>query len=168
MYKKLKEELSIHGLSVKHPHNLISVLETITQIGYEPRKIVRELSRIKSLKQRERRLNDNFKAFEYRASQYREVLPICEQIVRLRIGMEELLTFHTAVCEKAEMRNLSRESAAYCVIEDIRDYNKLTGMKKQLNDISMQIFMMNQISAHRNKAVTSLLKCNVMVLEMMK
>ena len=55
----------------------------------------------------------------------REVLPLCEQIVRFRIGIGELLAFHSAVCEKAEMHNLSRESAAYRVIEDIRDYVKL-------------------------------------------
>jgi len=41
------------------------------------------------------------------------------------------------------MHKLSRESAAYRVIEDIGDYDKLGGLKKQLNNISMQIFMMN-------------------------
>jgi hypothetical protein len=42
---------------------------------------------------------------------------MCKQIVGLRIGMGELLAFHTAACEKAEMHNLSRESAAYGVME---------------------------------------------------
>ena len=67
---------------------------------------------------------------------------MCEQIVGLRIGIGELLAFDTAVWEKAEKHKLSRESAAYRVIEDILYYNKLGGMKKQLNDISMQIFIM--------------------------
>ena len=83
---------------------------------------------------------------------------MCKQIVDLRIGIGEIIAFHTAVCEKAETLNLSRESAAYRVIEDIRDYAKLGGMKKQLNDISMQIFMMNQILGRQNYAVNALMK----------
>ena len=83
---------------------------------------------------------------------------MCEQIVCLRICIEELLAFHTAVCEKSEMLNIPRESAAYRVIEDIRDYNKMCGMKKQLNDISMQIFMMDQILARQSYAVNTLMK----------
>jgi hypothetical protein len=38
---------------------------------------------------------------------------LCEQIVRLPIGIGELLAFHTAVCEKAEMHNLSIEFEHY-------------------------------------------------------
>jgi hypothetical protein len=157
-HKKLKEELNVHCLSIQDPHILLSVLNTIRQIGYEPQKIVREFSRIKSLRQTERELNNSCKALESRLSRYREVLPMCEQIVRLRIRMGELLAFHTVVCEKAEMHNLSREGAAHRVIGDIRDYDKLGGLKKLLNDISMQIFMMNQISASQNYAVNALMK----------
>ena len=72
--------------------------------------------------------------------------------------MGELLAFDTAVCEKAEMLNLSRNNAAYRVIEDIQNYNRLGGMKKQLNDISMQIFMMNQFLGRQNYAVNALMK----------
>ena len=87
-----------------------------------------------------------------------EVLPLCEQIVRLRIGMSELLAFHTAVSEKAEMYNLSMESAAYRVIEDIQYYNKLGGMKKELSDVAIKVFVMNQFSARQNNAIMTLFK----------
>ena len=53
-FKKLKEELNAQGLSLKDPRILLSVLKTIREIGYEPQKIVRELSRMKSLRQTER------------------------------------------------------------------------------------------------------------------
>ena len=46
------------------------------------------------------------------------------------------MAFHTAVCEKAEMHNMSMESAAYRVIEDIQYYNKLGGIKKHLSDVT--------------------------------
>ena len=43
----------------------------------------------------------------------------------------------------AEMNNLSMESAAYRVIEDIQYYNKLSGIKKQLSDASTKVFVVN-------------------------
>ena len=156
-YKKLKAGLSVHGLSIEDVHILLSILKTIRGIGYEPQKIVKEISRIKSLRQTERQLSHSCKVLESQKGRYREVLPMCEQITRARIGFPELLAFHNAVAKKADLENLPRDTAAYRVMEDIENYNRLGGLKKQLNDISMQVFMMNQISAGRNKAVTSLL-----------
>jgi hypothetical protein len=156
-YKKLKEQLGAHGLSLKDPQILLSILDTIRQMGYDPQKIVREYQKIKSFRETEKHLNNNCKALEARAAQCRYVLPMCEQIMRIGIGLPELLAFHTAVVNKSERDNLSREAAAYRVMEEIEDYNKSGGMKKQMNDISMQMFMMNQFLGRRNKAVTSLL-----------
>jgi hypothetical protein len=83
---------------------------------------------------------------------------LCEQIIRLRIGLGELLAFHTAISEKAEMNNLSMERASYRVIEDIQYYNKLGGMKKQQSDVAMQIYTLNQFSARQNHAIMTLFK----------
>jgi hypothetical protein len=157
-YKQLEEELKKHGLSIEDPHILVSVLKTIRHIGYNPQKIVSEFSRIKSIRQTEKRLRANCKIFESRMARCQEVLPMSEQIVRLGIGVPELLALHTAVLKKADTDNLSRDRAAYHVIEEIRDYNNLGGMKKQLSDVSLQIFTMNQISARQNKVVTSLFR----------
>jgi hypothetical protein len=129
-YDQLKEHLSKHNLSLEDPTRLLSILKTIGQIGYEPQKIVARFSRIESLRQTEKGLKNNCKIFEERIARCREVLPLSEQFVRLGIGIGELLAFHTAVSEKAEMYNLSMESAAYRVIEDIQHYNRLGGMKK--------------------------------------
>jgi len=145
-------------LSTEDPTRLLSILRTIKQIGYDPRKIVARFSQLESLRQTERGLIDNCRVLEERVSRCREVLPLCEQIVQLRIGIGELLAFHTAVCERAEKNNLSRDSAAYLVIEDIRDYDKLGGMKKQQSDVAMQIYALNQFSGRQNNAITALFK----------
>jgi hypothetical protein len=96
--------------------------------------------------------------FEERIARCQSVLPLSEQIIRLRIGIGELLAFHTAVSEMAEMHNLSMESAAYRVIEDIQYYNKLGGIKKELSDLTTKVFVMNQLSARQNNAVMALFK----------
>jgi hypothetical protein len=82
--------------------------------------------------------------------------------------MGELLAFHTAVCEKAERYNSSKESAAYRVIEDIRDYDKLGGLKKQQSDVAMQIYAMNQLSARQNNAIMALMRLPIYGITEMK
>jgi CRISPR/Cas system CMR-associated protein Cmr5 small subunit len=157
-YKQLKDELSKHRLSIEDPTKLLLVLRTIKQIGYDPQKIVARFSYIKSLSQTEKGLEDNCKMLEERVARCESVLPLAEQISRLRIGIGELLAFHTSVSETAEMNNLSMESAAYRVIEDIQYYNKLGGIKKQLSDLNTKLFVMNQFLAGQNKAVMALFK----------
>jgi hypothetical protein len=157
-FNQLREHLSKHNLSLEDPTRLLSILNTIKQIGYEPQKIVAAFAGVKSLRQEERQLKNNCKMIESRMARCKEVLPMCEQIVRLRIGIGELLAFHTAVCEKAEMHKLSMESAAYRVIEDIQYYNRLGGMKKELSDITTKVFVMNQLSARQSNAVMALVK----------
>src|SRR5438034_11505162 len=81
-YKKLKNELKKYGLSIKNPRRFASLLQTIDQIGYDPQKIVRELTGIKSLRQTESRLKNNCKLWESRAAQYKELIPLCERLVQ--------------------------------------------------------------------------------------
>ena len=71
----LKEGLWVHGLSLKDPRILLSILKTIREIGYEPQKIVREISQIKSLRQKERQLVQSCKALKFRLSGFKEILP---------------------------------------------------------------------------------------------
>ncbi|MGB6591914.1 MAG: hypothetical protein WA323_01390 [Candidatus Nitrosopolaris sp.] len=54
-----------------------------------------------------------------------------EQIMRLKVGIGELLAFHSAVYEKADMERIPYDSAAYKVVEDIQDYSQLGGLKKR-------------------------------------
>ena len=44
------------------------------------------------------------------------------------------------------------------MIEDIRDYDNLGGIKKQRSDVAMQIYAMNQLSARQNNAIMALMR----------
>ena len=44
------------------------------------------------------------------------------------------------------------------MIEEIRDYNKLGGIKKQLSNLATKVFVMNQLSARQNNAIMTLFK----------
>ena len=153
-YKKLEEQLNSQRLSMAEPQMLLSVLHTIRQIGYNPHKVVRELARIKSLS----KLNKQLRTLESRMAQYREILPLCQQITLFGIGFPELLAFHSAVTKKADAESILIRAAAFRLLQDIEDYNRLADMKRHLYDTGMQIQMMNQIMARQNNAIMSLVR----------
>jgi hypothetical protein len=119
---------------------------------------VAEFSRIKSLKRREKALQDNCEILENRMSEDRQVLPLLQRIRCMGIGIDKIQVFSVAVYEKADTYNMSISSAAYKVIEDIENYNRIGGLKKEISRLAVQIYGMNEICAPRNKAITALLK----------
>jgi hypothetical protein len=157
-YKQLKEELNNRGLSIEDPDRLITILKTIKQLKYDPNKIIAEFARLNSLRRSERILKNNCQNLENQMSEYRQVIPILQRIQAMGIGIDKLLPFSIAVNEKAHTNKLSISSAAYSVIGDIENYNRIGGMKNEITRLAVQIYGMNEICAPRNKAVTSLLK----------
>ena len=157
-YKQLKAELSKYHLSSDDPERLLTVLDNLKDYRYDPKKIVAEFSNIKSLKQREKALKDNCAMLEKRMSGDRQVIPLLQRIRSMGIGIDKLLPFSLAVNEKARTCNLPISAAAYRVIEDIENYNRIGGMNKEITRLAVQIFGTNEICAPRNKAITSLLK----------
>ena len=144
-YIQLKEHLSKHNLSLEDPTRLLSILQTIKQIGYDPQKIVARFSHIESLRQTEKGLKNNCKIFEERLCGYRQVLPLLRRIMSMCIDIDKLLVFSVAVDEKAEIYNMSISAAAYRVIEDVENYNRVGGLKKEISGLAAEIYTMNQI-----------------------
>ena len=68
-------------------------------------------------------IDNDRRGLEDRINKCRDVLPLAEQIMGLNIGISELLALHSAVYEKAEMERIPLDTAAYKVVEDIRDYS---------------------------------------------
>ena len=54
--------------------------------------------------------------------------------------------------------NLPISTAAFRVINDIRDYNKLGGLKKQLAALCAQVYTVKEVCSHQNQAMVALLK----------
>jgi hypothetical protein len=157
-YEKLEERLKKYGLSMEGLNTLVSILQTIDEIGNDARKILTELARIKSLRETERRLKRECKMLESQSVQYKEILPTCQQIARLGIGFPELMMFQTAITKRPDMENLPPGRAAYRVMQDIEDYNRHGGMKKQLYDTLMQINMTKEFLGLQNDAINTFMK----------
>ena len=74
------------------------------------------------------------------------------------MGISELLAFHSAVYEKADMERIPLDTAAYKIVEDIQYYSKLGGLKKERERLQQQIFMSNMIMTTRQQALVSLMR----------
>jgi 5'-3' exonuclease len=131
-YEQLKAELSKYHLSSDDPERLLTVLDNLKDYRYDPKKIVAEFSNIKSLKQRVKALKDNCAMPEKRMSGDRQVIPLLQRIRSMGIGIEKLLPFSLAVNEKARTSHLPISAAAYQVIEDIENYNRIGGLNKEI------------------------------------
>ena len=57
-----------------------------------------------------------------------------------------------------EIYNLPIYTAAFRVVNDIRDYNKLGGLKKQLATLSAQVYVVKEVCSHQNQAMVALVK----------
>jgi hypothetical protein len=62
-----------------------------------------------------------------------------------------LLSFFLSVNEKAQTCNLPISAAAYRVIEDIENYNRIGGPKKEISRLVAQIYAMNEYARQETK-----------------
>ena len=76
----------------------------------------------------------------------------------MKISMVELLVLDDAVNDTAEQYNLPISAAAFQVINDIKDYNKLGGLKKQLAALCAQVYTVKEVCSHQNQAMVALVK----------
>ena len=89
---------------------------------------------------------------EKRMVEYRKVLPLLQRIQCMRIGVDKLLVFSVAVNEKAETYNMLISATVYRVIDDIENYNRIGGLKKEISRLAVQIYGMNRICATRKQS----------------
>jgi hypothetical protein len=125
---------------------------------YNPQEIVTEFYCVRSFRQREQQLKNSCKMLESHTSRYKEIIPLCEQLLLLGIGFTELAAFHPAVMKKSGTENRLISTAAYCVIEDIENYIKLGGMREQVFKVWNQLFIIDQILWRKNAAINAMMK----------
>lgn len=94
---------------------------------------------------------------ESRASQHKEIILLCEQLVSLGIGFSELVAFHTAVIKRSDSANIPMESVAYRVMEEIENYDRMMGLQNEISKLLIQKYTIEQFCTERKRAITSLI-----------
>ena len=154
---KLNEELEKHGLSTDDIHKLLTVLINAKRYGFDGKEIAEKLHDFKFLEWKEKEFKDKRKKLSKRMSKFKDVLPLTEDIAALGIGINELLAFKIGINEAAKYYNLPFASAAMRLIDDIKRYNKIDGLKKELSTLYMQKYTVNQFCFSQNKSMRALI-----------
>jgi hypothetical protein len=85
------------------------------------------------------------------------ILPLAQKILALNIDIHELLVFESTVNQLAKQYNLPPYVAALRLFNELKDYNKIGGLKKEISRLSQQIFVVNGVWANQNKAMIAMI-----------
>ena len=75
----------------------------------------------------------------------------------MNISGRELISFKVAVNEAAQQYGFPASTAAFHVLNNIRDYNKIGALKKELNNLLTQVFAVKEVCFRQNKSMMTVL-----------
>jgi hypothetical protein len=156
-YIRLNEKLNEYSLSFQDTDELLNVLVNAKENGFDGKKIVAKLRKIKRLDKKEKGLENNCTILSRLLEEYKEIVPLAKKIVAMNIGINELLVFDNAVNQIAKQYNLPPSVAASRLLNEIRDYDKIGGMKSEISKLYQQLFVVNEVCTNRNKAMRAVL-----------
>ena len=93
-FKELKNEMDKYHL--EDPKKFLNVLRVLKQYKYDD-KIMAEFSVRRSMKKERIGIEFDRRRLEEKIRKVKDVLPLVGQIMRLKVGIGELLAFHSAV-----------------------------------------------------------------------
>jgi hypothetical protein len=155
---QLNEELYKHGLSTHDVHKLLNVLSNAKKYGFDGKEIAAKLYSIQELEWKEKELKKKCKKLSKRISKYKDVVPLTEDIAALKIGIDELIALKVGIKEAAKMYNLPPLAATLQLINDIKKYNKINGLRRELSALYLNKYTLNQACFHQNQAISTVLK----------
>ena len=139
----MKAEMRRYGIGPEDPKQFSRLIQTLQRDNYDCAKILDAFADIEDTKRLRQEVDHDRHNLEARLEEVKDTLPFAEQLSQYGVGISEVLAFMLAVDEKADMEGISRGAAAYKVIEEIRDYSQLGGLKKEQDRVQQQIFMSN-------------------------
>jgi hypothetical protein len=157
-YAQMRVDMRRYGIGPEDPMKIQTCFQQLKDATYNAEEVVAGYANMETLRKERMELDEERQTFEARLATVKDVLPLAEQITQLNIGVGELLAFHCAVYEKADTEKIPLDTAAYKIVEDIRDYSQLGGLKKEQYRMQQQIFMSQMFIGSREATLESLAK----------
>jgi hypothetical protein len=157
-YAQMKAEMRRYGIGPEDPKQFSRLIQTLQRDNYDCAKILNAFADIENTTRLRQEVDHDRQNLEARLEEVKDTLPLAQQLLQYGVGINEVITFKLAVDDKADMESISRGAAAYKVIEELRDYSQLGGLKKEQNRLQQQIFMLNVIMTTREQALVSLMR----------
>jgi hypothetical protein len=154
---KLNEKLKEYNLSFQDIDKLLNVLVNAREYQFDAKKIVAKLRSIKRLENKEKGLRGNCVIFSKQVKECNNILPLAQKIRALNIDIKELLVFDNIVNQIAKQYSIPPYVAALRLFNEIREYDKIGGLKNEMSRLSQQIFVVNRVWANQNKAMMAMI-----------
>ena len=135
----------------------MNVLVNAKENEFDGKKIVGKLRSIRRLEKKQERLKNSCEMLSKKEAKYKEIIPLAQLIWDLHIGRNELISFKVAVNEAAQQYGFPASTAAFHVLNNIRDYNKIGELKKELNKLTAEVVSVNEICFRQNKSMMAML-----------
>jgi hypothetical protein len=155
---QLKKELKKYRLSTKDIHRLVNLLLAAKKYRYSPSKIVAKLRNIKRLEKKENRMKSSCQVLSKKEARYKDVIPFTEEIISLGIGMHGIIALEVRIKEAAKLYNLSFSNSTLRLIYDMKAYNKINGLKRELERLSLQKYALDQACSRQSQSLVNLAK----------
>ncbi|MFL6408423.1 MAG: hypothetical protein ACJ71F_15345 [Nitrososphaeraceae archaeon] len=135
----------------------MNVLINSKKYGFDGKEIAEKLYNFKFLEWKEKELKDKRKRLTKRISKYKDIVPLTEDIAAFGIGINELLALKVAIKGAAKHYSLPPLAATLRLIDDIKKYNKIYGLKRELERLSLQKFAINEACSGQSRTMMALL-----------
>jgi hypothetical protein len=155
---QLNEELRKFRLSTKDIHRLLNLLGAAKEYRYSPGKIIAKLRNVKRLENKEVKLKTSCEALSKKEARYKDVIPFTEEIVAFGIGIQELIGLEIGIKEAAKAYNMSFYNSTLRLIDDIKSYNKINGLGRELDRLSLQKYTLDQACSAQSQSLIALVK----------
>ena len=140
----------------------MNVLINAKRYGFDGKEIADKLYDFKFLEWKEKEFKDKRKKLSKRMSKFKDIVPLAEGIAALGIRIDELLALEVGIKEAAKYYNLPYVSAAMRLMDDIKTYNKINGLRRELDRLSLQKYALDNAFSQQTQSLIALakLKCH--------
>jgi hypothetical protein len=136
----------------------LNLLSNAKRYGFDGKEIAAKLYNIQELEGKEKELKNKCKKLSKRISMYKNVMPLTEEIAALQIGIDELIALKAGINQGAKLYKLPPLAATLRLIEDIKKYNKIDGLKRELSALYLQKYTINEACSRQSQALITLAK----------
>jgi hypothetical protein len=154
-YLKLSHELDKHDLSAKDTDKVLNLLINAREYQFDAKKIAGKLRGIQRLEKKEKQLRGRCEIFTKQAAKYKDILPLVDEISALQIRVEDLIAFKIAINQAVKLYNLPPLAATLRLIEDVKKYEKLGGLERELHRLSLRKFALAEACARQAQALVT-------------
>ena len=152
----LNEKLKEHGLSTQDIDKLLKILANAARYGFDGNRIASKLYDIGDLERKQKGLKNKCKEFSKQAAKYKDIVPLTEEIAAWGIGIAELLALKIGINQVAKYYNIPPLATTLRLIEDLRKYNKINGLKEEISALYLQKYTIEQAYSRKSQPLIAL------------